>query len=137
MNQDDAKALLKECGGNRAEAARRAGLPRQTFIDRLNGRPESRKSPPRPAQGDGGRSLSDFRAAYDKAFIVPRKVKEALKRLGGGWEYEVNFAKMAQVSLSDLGMFRDEFAEHVVELHGGRRAWAGTAGMARQMRDML
>jgi len=38
----------------------------------------------------------------------------------------------------DLGAFRDQFAAHVVTLNReGRRAWAGTASVAKQMREML
>jgi hypothetical protein len=85
-----------------------------------------------------GKSLADFRQTYDKATIIPAKVKTALAALGAGaWEYEVQFAKIAGVSLSDLGTFRDQFAAYVVTLREGRRAWAGTAATAKQMREMI
>jgi len=85
-----------------------------------------------------GKTLSDFRNTYDKATIVPAKVKAALKELGAaGWEYEVAFAKLAGVSLSDLGMFRDEFAGYVVNLRDSRRAWAGSEKTAKTMREMI
>ena len=84
-----------------------------------------------------GRSLSEFRNTYDKSTIIPSKVKAALKTLGSGWEYEVQFAKLAGVSLSDLGNFRDQFADHVVTLRESRRAWAGTKATATAMKEML
>jgi hypothetical protein len=85
-----------------------------------------------------GRSLTEFRATYDKATIVPTRVKAALKALGaGGWEYENIFARAAGVSLSDLANFRDAFAAHIVSLREGRRAWAGSAATATAMREMI
>jgi len=85
-----------------------------------------------------GKTLSDFRAIYDKSTIVPAKVKAGLKDLGAsGWDYEALFSKAIGVSLSDLAMFRDQFADHVVSLKEGRRIWAGSVCVAKQMRDML
>jgi len=84
-----------------------------------------------------GRSLSDFRSMYDKDTIIPARIKEALKTMGD-WMYEVEFAKHAGVSLADLGAYRDQFADLVVTTRGeGRRAWGRTAGIAKQMREML
>ena len=84
------------------------------------------------------RTLADFRATYSKAFIVPQRVRAAIRKLGAGWEYEVEFARSAGVSLIDLGHVRGEFAAHVVQLtRDGRRAWAGTEATAKAMRDML
>lgn len=85
-----------------------------------------------------GRSLVEFRNTYDKSTIVPNKIKDALRTIGSGWEYEVAFAKLAGVSLADLGLFRDAFAAHVVQIgREGRRAWAGTKNTAEVMRRML
>jgi hypothetical protein len=84
-----------------------------------------------------GRSLSEFRQAYDKDFIVPGRIKAALRVLAGGCEYEVAFANLAGVSLADLGNYRDQFADHVVTLRESRRAWAGTVATAKTMKGML
>ena len=85
-----------------------------------------------------GKTLADFRQAYDKATIVPAKVKAALKELGAnGWEYESQFHRIAGVSLSDLAMFRDQFAGHIVNLRDSRRAWAGSEKTAKTMREMI
>lgn len=142
MNADGARALVKKHNGNKAAAAREAGMPYQTFKDRLKGRPEGAERPGaehRTANAERkGRSLADFRAQFDKDYIVPRKIEEALRALAGGWEYEVAFAKEAGISLADLGNYRDKYADHVVVLRrDGKRAWAGTRGMAAQMRAML
>lgn len=84
------------------------------------------------------KTLSDFRNTYDKATIVPAKVKAAIKAMGqNGWEYEVEFGRMAGVRLSDLAAFRDMFADFVVGLKDNRRAWAGSVKTAKTMREML
>jgi hypothetical protein len=92
-----------------------------------------------PAPARCGRTLSEFRAAYDKATIVPARIRAALKALGKtGWEYEAEFAKAAGLSLQDLGRFRDQFADYVVSIgRSARRAWAGHTTTAQRMRDML
>lgn len=84
-----------------------------------------------------GRSLTEFKNTYDKNTIVPAKIKAALKLLGNGWDFEVNFAKLAGVSLADLGNFREMFVDHVVTLKESRRAWAGTIATAKAMREMV
>ena len=84
-----------------------------------------------------GRTLKEFKETYDKATIVPQRIRNGLKMLGQGWEYEVLFAKMAGVSLADLSAFRDQFADHVITLKESRRAWAGSAAVAKAMREML
>lgn len=133
MTKEQAKAAVTK-HGSVAGAARKLGVPRTTFTGWLKGVPAKN-----PVNGErSGRSLVDFRALHDKAFIVPRKLADALKTLGDGWEYEVQFAKLAGVSLADLGNFRDQFAEHVVALRrDGKRAWAGTKAAAKKMREMV
>ena len=85
------------------------------------------------------KTLADFRQTYDKATIVPNKVRAALKLLGAsGWEYEVPFARSAGVSLSDLGNYREMFADYILTLNReNKRAWAGSPATAKQMREML
>ena len=86
-----------------------------------------------------GKSLQDFRAEHDKSYIVPKKIKDALEKLGDGWEYEVHFLRLAGLSVTDLAAYRDQFESHTV-LVGGRnakRVWVGTAKLATQMREMV
>jgi hypothetical protein len=85
-----------------------------------------------------GKTLTDFRLAYDKATIIPAKIKAALKALGAnGWDYEVQFARMAGVSNIDLSAFRDQFAGYIVGLKDNRRAWAGSVKTATLMKEMI
>jgi hypothetical protein len=85
-----------------------------------------------------GKTLTDFRLAYDKATIIPAKIKAALKALGtNGWDYEVQFARMAGVSNIDLSAFRDQFAGYIVGLKDNRRAWAGSVKTATLMKEMI
>jgi hypothetical protein len=87
------------------------------------------------------KSLADFKAAHDKNFIVPNKIKAAFEKLGsGGWEYEQDFARLATVSMTDITKFREQFNDQVVLIKENgreRRAWVGSKSTADKMREML
>lgn len=89
-----------------------------------------------------GKSLADFRAAHDKDFIIPVKIKAAIAALGpDGWEYDGPFTKMAGVSSSDMSIYRDQFVVFQVTATptkaGGSTAprivWAGSAAFAKRL----
>lgn len=86
-----------------------------------------------------GKSVADFRKQYDKNFIVPSRIEKALKQLGSsGWETELNFAKLAGVSMTDIGLFREQYQDHVVLVErGSRRIWAGSKSLAKKLREMV
>jgi hypothetical protein len=88
-----------------------------------------------------GKTLEEFRSAHDKNYIVPKKIKEALAKLGESWEYEVDFMKLAGVSTTDLVNFREQFDAHIVavKINGSshrRNVWAGTTAFAAKLREM-
>lgn len=87
------------------------------------------------------KTLDDFRAVHDKAFVVPNKIKAGLEALGKyGWEYEAEFIKICGVSVVDIGRFRDEFEDFYVIVGGertGKRVWAGSKVLAEKMRGMV
>ena len=97
------------------------------------------KAPAKPASTTVGKSLAAFRASHDKNFIVPLKIREALKKIGSGWEYESDLMKIAGISTTDLGRFRDQFEDHIVVTTGKsqKRVWCGTAKLAAQLREMV
>jgi hypothetical protein len=138
LTQKEAKAMVEEHGSIRG-AARAFGKAESTFRGWLNGTGKrgsaAKVVPVKP--GAKKKTLADFRSTYDKSYVVPKKIKAALSDMGASWEYEVDFAKQAGVSLSDIGMFRDQFNEHIVQVKEGRRMWAGTKSMANQMREMV
>ncbi len=139
MTQDEARALVEECGSQRA-AAKKAGIARSTLQRILKGatvKPRTTKPEPRPAASKQGRSLIEFRQQYDKDYIIPHKVKAQVQDMGASWLYESEFAKAAGVSLADLGNYRDQFADLVVTMRDSRRVWAGTAKLAQQLREMI
>jgi hypothetical protein len=139
MDKATAEAAYKKCG-TYAHAARSLGVAKSTVIRAINGRTDRGPGKAAPAPERKGKTLADFRQQYDKATIIPARVRAALKTIGAqGWEYEVQFAKIAGVSLADLGRVRDEFAEnHVVTIgRDSRRAWAGSRATATAMREML
>lgn len=136
MNKDTILAAIKKHGSQNA-AARALGITRGKLQRCLyRGSTPDSTTTPKPASG---KSLSDFRNLYDKSTILPKRIAAALKALGpGGWEYEVQFARLAGVSLTDLSTVRDKYDKHVVVLtRDGRRAWAGSAATAQRMREML
>lgn len=139
MTKQDAEALLKRHGSIRA-VEREAGINRKTLRKCLAGgvaRVKAVNANQIAAQSAKGKTLAEFRAQYDKSTIVPAKIKAALKAMGSGkWLYEVEFARAAGVSITDLATFREPFAHLVVSMKD-RRAWAGSALAAKQMREML
>lgn len=86
-----------------------------------------------------GKDIEAFRAAHDKSYIVPKKVKEALAELGDAWEYESDFVRRCALSQTDFAAYRDQFSDFYVEL-GGRnpkRVWAGTKAFANKLRERM
>jgi hypothetical protein len=138
LTKAEADAAVKLYGGQRA-AAKALHISRSTLQDALKRTAATNrqsKQPTKPARV--GKALMDFRREYDKDFIIPRKIKAALVALGAGWMYEMEFCKLAGVSLMDLGHVREQFKTNVVLLdRGSRRAWAGKASVADAMRKML
>lgn len=131
MTPEQVIAAVKE-HGSVAAAARALGIARQTLDHHWQ------KSKKATIEHKSGKSLSDFRAMHDKSFIIPTRIKEGLKQLGDGWEYEAQFAKIAGISLSDLSIFRDEFSDFIVVVRrDGKRAWAGTKATAQRMKEMI
>lgn len=144
MTQDEAKKLVSKHGSIR-KAAAAIGMAESTLRYRLHGKIKKAMETKVAKSAactvsttiKNKKSLADFRKAYDKSYIVPTKVRAGLAALGSSWEYEVEFAKSIAVSLGDLGMFRDAFADHIVQVKEGRRIWAGTKAIAQQMREMI
>ena len=86
----------------------------------------------------GGRTLESFREEFDREYVVMSRVTTALQELGDTWLYELEFSKAACVSLAELAQYRDRFAEYIVHLKkDGRRAWAGSPELAKQMQAMV
>lgn len=91
----------------------------------------------RAEQKPGGRSLAEFKQAYDKNTIIPQKIKAALKELGSAWEYESEFIKRAGINYTDINAFRDMFADHVVVIkRESKKIWCGTASFANQLKEL-
>jgi hypothetical protein len=129
---------MKADGMSIRQIAAKLGVHRSCVSRAFTGRKSEAKTETATAPvKKPGRTLAEFRAAYDKDTIVPGKIRAAIKTIGGGWVYEVEFAKLAGVSLADLGNYRDNFADYVVALRESRRAWAGSAATAKAMREML
>ena len=88
------------------------------------------------------KDLTAFRAQFDRNVTVPNKIRAALAELqkaegDEGWEYEQDLMRRQKISQTDMGQFRDQFLDHVVDPPGNksRRVWFATvkaAGAARK-----
>lgn len=134
ITKQEAEKAIKEYGSQVA-AADAIGVSRSALRRALE---KGSLKPPTANYTTKGRSIDEFKQTYDKDTIVPSKIDAALELLGDGWEYEVNFAKLAGVSLADIGTYREMYADYYVQVRrDGKRAWAGTKATARHMREML
>jgi hypothetical protein len=115
------------------------GVARRFLSDMAAGKPvKTDDGKPSTVAVKKGKTLADFRNTYDLSTIVPKKIKEGIKSLGNsGWEYEVEFARMANVRLIDVANFRELFVDYIVNLKDNRRVWAGSVQTAKTMRAML
>ncbi len=132
LTPEQAVELVKKHGST-DKAAKKAGLARDPFRALVR-----KATAPQKAQQTSVKNLSEFREKYDRSYYVPRKIKAALQELGHGWEYELEFSRLAGVSLQDIAAVRDQFHEYVVAVErGGRRVWTGSKKTAEEMRKML
>lgn len=131
MTKAEIEAAVKKYGSQR-KAAKALGFGSVRSMLR-GARPKSAATD----EARIGKSLQEFRAAHDKNFIVPNKIRAALKNLGSGWEYEAAFIRLAGISQSDMGNFREQFSEHIVLVDRTKRVWAGTKATAAALREMV
>lgn len=97
------------------------------------------------------RNLSTFRSNHDRNVIVPNKIKAALADMAAkegpeSYAYEsadpeggVPFVRRAGISQTDLSLFRELFADHIVDLPNdsrsrGKRVWFATVKAAKLAR---
>lgn len=68
-------------------------------------------------------------------------IRAALKKLGNKVEYEIEFARLAEVGSQKIGAYRAQFADYVVRVKTaggkGRFVWCGTPATAKTLRDSL
>lgn len=94
------------------------------------------------ARPGGGKNLETFRAAHDKAYIIPARIKKGLAELGESWEYEVEFIRRCGLSQVDFADYREQFTDFYVDTGGshrsrGKRVWAGTKAFAAKLREVV
>ena len=96
-----------------------------------------------PPKALNPKTLAQFQQTYDRNVIVPRKIDDALKRLGDGWETEMEFMKAAGVSNVELAAFRDNYADYIVVVASAtgspnrKRIWFGSKTAASVARKMV
>lgn len=89
-----------------------------------------------------GRDIEAFRSNHDRAFIVPKKIRDGLEALGDSWEYEAEFVRRCGVASHEFALYRDQFADFCIETPGGgglrgKRVYAGTRTFANKLRAAL
>jgi hypothetical protein len=89
-----------------------------------------------------GKSKDDFRALYDKNFIVPTKIKQYLAALGPRtWETEKEMCSKAGISTTDISAFRSQFEEYIVlAREPGKHPqtlWCGSKSFATELKGMV
>jgi hypothetical protein len=90
------------------------------------------------------KTLADFRNAHDPNVIVPNKIRAALasmlKEGPEQWEYEGEFIKRADISQTQMGAFREQFIDYIIEApstasgRSGRRVWFADSKVAKKVR---
>jgi len=95
----------------------------------------------KPTAKQKGKTTDDFRALFDKNYIIPKKIKAALDELGPNiWELEKDFIARAKISTTDFAMFRDDFKDFIVEAKNPnrhpQRCWCGSKALATKLRAM-
>lgn len=135
LSKEEATKLYEENGRSFTRASAKAGIPRSTFTMAYRGNYRGAvKAADSPSIG---KSLSEFRETFDKNVIIPRQIREGLKKLGNAWDYEAAFAKACGVSITDISNFRDEFSDNWHSLkREGRRVW-GSKSMIKSIKATL
>jgi hypothetical protein len=96
-------------------------------------------SEPKKPAPQKGRDLEAFRAAHDRAYIVPQRIKAGLDSLGESWEYEAEFVRRCGIASQEMPRYRDQFKDFFVEPPRGsnsnpKRVWAGSKAFAAKLR---
>lgn len=65
-------------------------------------------------------NLQSFKAEFDPDVFIPLRIREALAELGKegpqAWEASQEFAQRARLNTNRLSKYREEFADHIVEV---------------------
>lgn len=93
----------------------------------------------KPTNSTGAKTVEDFRASFDRNYIVPNKIRAALTELGDGWVYEAELLRLAGISTTDLAVFRDQFSDYwlVADRAAKKRVWCGTIALAEELRNLI
>lgn len=101
----------------------------------------------KPKKAPTTKSLADFRAIHDSAVVVPAKIEAALAAMLAEseeqWDYEQDFMRRAGVSSTQISMFRDNYADYIVEARpigsgkSAKRVWFASKKVAAKARETL
>lgn len=87
-----------------------------------------------------GMSLDDLDNKFNPNVIIPRRINEALVKLGENAMTSEDFRKFANVSTTNLAMFSAQFEEYQVTVRDSgkpKTLWCGTKAFAKKARERI
>jgi hypothetical protein len=88
-----------------------------------------------------GRSLTAFKNTYDKSIVVPAKIEAALARISTEYRTSLEFQKEADVSMTELAAFRDQYEDYIVVVKTKdskpKDIWFGSTELAAEARESV
>jgi hypothetical protein len=131
MTLEDIEAAIRK-HGTKTLAAKSFGMNRMQLTRKI----ASLQKQKAPKSQSVGFTRDDFRSKYDKSFIVPRRIKEALQKLGPTrYLPEADFTRLAGISQTDMAAYRALFEDdYVVVVERTKRLWCGSKTLASEFR---
>lgn len=87
-----------------------------------------------PAAKAKKKTLATLAAVHSRDVVIPAKIRAAFAKMkanGDDYEYAGDFCKLAGISFSDLGAYREKFEAHIASVRA-----LGTTNGKRNARDV-
>lgn len=87
-----------------------------------------------------GMSLDDLDNKFNPNVIIPKRINEALIKLGDNAMTVEDFRKFSNISTTQLAMFSSQFEDFQVTVRDGGRPkvlWCGTKAFAKKARERI
>lgn len=87
-----------------------------------------------------GMSLEDLDNKFNPNVIVPKRINEALVKLGDNAMTVEDFRKFSNVSTTQLALFSSQFEDYQVTVRNGgkpKTLWCGTKAFAKKARERI
>lgn len=87
-----------------------------------------------------GMSLDDLDNKFNPNVIIPKRIIDALAKLGDNAMTAEDFRKFSNVSTTNLAMFASQFEEYQVTVRDSgkpKTLWCGTKAFAKKARERI